>query len=536
MVQMTAADQAIVKALPGNSQCCDCGMKNPQWASVSFGNVFCLECSGVHRYVEREMFCVIVVVDHTCARSMFVLAFYKWVATERTARPPPNVPGFFQGNNLYTWGIVGRWSKTRLTLRYICHKKCSSLGVHISFVRSIAMDSWTDAQLALMKTGGNAACNDYLQKQGIGPRTPIKQKYESDVAQLYKLVLKARVEGKPEPTVLPPKPAPKTPVVMAPAQPAGSTDVNGMERLVGETDQQYVARQTRLREEAKARMQAKFGNSGMSGGGRMQGIGSDSSYNPNGSGSGIDVDSLVTGFGTALSSMRQSVSGIIQEDQVQSLKKSGASFWGQFANTVSNVASSVTGPDDSDGLAGLQRQVAAQKPTNSVYAGFGSDTYNNNNSGTRASPHRPPPPSSSSSFTSGSGSAFLQEAQGLPGEDRNGIERLTGESDEQYVMRQTRLREEARARMAAKFGNSATMTGVGSNSMSAGMGSMSTPSHTVPQSAPSSGNMNFAMPPPHSSNIRSAPSSGNAPTNFPRPKSPPKSQVNSNDFFSTFGA
>jgi ADP-ribosylation factor GTPase-activating protein 1 len=55
MVQMTVADQAIVKSLPGNSQCCDCGMKNPQWASVSFGNVFCLECSGVHRYVSKRL-------------------------------------------------------------------------------------------------------------------------------------------------------------------------------------------------------------------------------------------------------------------------------------------------------------------------------------------------------------------------------------------------------------------------------------------------------------------------------------------------
>jgi Putative GTPase activating protein for Arf len=49
MSQMSFQEQAIVKALPGNDKCAECGMKNPQWASVSFGTVFCLECSGVHR-------------------------------------------------------------------------------------------------------------------------------------------------------------------------------------------------------------------------------------------------------------------------------------------------------------------------------------------------------------------------------------------------------------------------------------------------------------------------------------------------------
>lgn len=52
MVQMNASDQAVLKAMPGNAKCADCGMKNPQWASVPFGIVFCLDCSGVHRYVE----------------------------------------------------------------------------------------------------------------------------------------------------------------------------------------------------------------------------------------------------------------------------------------------------------------------------------------------------------------------------------------------------------------------------------------------------------------------------------------------------
>lgn len=45
----------------------------------------------------------------------------------------------------------------------------------------------------------------------------------------------------------------------------GPPDPNGMERLPGESDADYVARQTRLRDEAKARMAAKFGGGGMGG-------------------------------------------------------------------------------------------------------------------------------------------------------------------------------------------------------------------------------------------------------------------------------
>lgn len=58
------------------------------------------------------------------------------------------------------------------------------------------MDSWTPAQLQLMKLGGNQKCQSYLSSNGVLPSTPIKQKYESDVAQLYKVKLKARSEGK----------------------------------------------------------------------------------------------------------------------------------------------------------------------------------------------------------------------------------------------------------------------------------------------------------------------------------------------------
>jgi hypothetical protein len=222
-----------------------------------------------------------------------------------------------------------------------------------------------------------------------------------------------------------------------------------------------VARQTRLREEARARMAAKFGNSGMGGGGgggggRMQGIGSDPNYNPNGNNGGgdFDVNSLVTGFGSILGSAVSTAKSLADENTVRAIKTTGASFWGGLTSTVSQAASTITAPDagGADGLADLQRQVAAQKPSVSKYSGFGSTAAAAPAAGQR------------SMSAPSSGNSGVQEAPGLPGEDRNGVGRLTGETNDQYVARQTRLRDEARARMAAKFGGGgSSLGGVGSS-------------------------------------------------------------------------
>ena len=76
------------------------------------------------------------------------------------------------------------------------------LGTHLSFVRSIKMDSWSEKQIESMRQGGNEKLNSYLEKNGIDRTTVIQKKYDNDVAQLYKLQVKARVEGEPEPTEL----------------------------------------------------------------------------------------------------------------------------------------------------------------------------------------------------------------------------------------------------------------------------------------------------------------------------------------------
>jgi ADP-ribosylation factor GTPase-activating protein 1 len=409
------------------------------------------------------------------------------------------------------------------------------LGVHISFVRSIAMDSWSDKQMALMKGGGNAACNNYLKERGIDARTPIREKYDNDHAQLYKEVLKARIAGLPEPTVLPPK-APKSGNNNRPASGGaptgisggGGTDPNGMERLAGENDQQYIARQTRLTQEAKARMASKFGGGGakkmggVGSGGSMQGIGSNPNYNPNGGGAGYDMDSVTSAFGSAFSSVGSivgNVSSIVRDEQTKAaVSNSVGGFWNSLSSSVSNVASSIAAPDGGDdGLADLQRQFHSNRPQQSKYGGFGSDQKSgsggsSNNWNTSSTP--------TVGGAAPMGGSNVGEAPGLPTEDRNGIERLTGENDEQYVARQTRLRDEAKARMAAKFG--------GGGLSSAGSASY--------QPSPSSGS---SSAPPSSGNfggVAKAPVSGNSSrgSNTPSRKNS-KDSFSGDDFFSSFG-
>lgn len=40
---------SILREIPGNDLCAECGAREPDWASLNLGILMCIECSGVHR-------------------------------------------------------------------------------------------------------------------------------------------------------------------------------------------------------------------------------------------------------------------------------------------------------------------------------------------------------------------------------------------------------------------------------------------------------------------------------------------------------
>eukprot|EP00924_Labyrinthula_sp_SR-Ha-C_P013785 augustus_masked-scaffold_5-processed-gene-13.12-mRNA-1 protein AED:0.30 eAED:0.54 QI:0/-1/0/1/-1/1/1/0/346 len=170
--QMPRGIQAEIRRKPLNNICSDCENKNPQWASVSYGTLFCLECSGKHR----------------------------------------------------------------------------GLGVHLSFVRSITMDSWTEKQIELMRLGGNEQLIKFFESHGVKKETPIVQKYNTPAAELYRRILIAKYNKEPIPNDL--------------KQPT-SQQVNSTEGNISE--QEYIRRELKKREEARERLKQKFGAQGLKG-------------------------------------------------------------------------------------------------------------------------------------------------------------------------------------------------------------------------------------------------------------------------------
>ncbi len=342
------------------------------------------------------------------------------------------------------------------------------------------MDSWTPAQIGLMNAGGNDKCNSFLQSKGVPKTASIKEKYESDAAALYKEVLKARAEGRPEPTELVKK-APKKAAAASMGGVAGgggggggggSNDPNGMERLMGETDEQYIARQTRLREEARKRMAAKFGSSGMNGKRTMGGVGS--SPHPSQSSSSFNMDALgdtlssglgtaASGFSSAFSFAKETVNSTSSKYSAKDVSNMGMGLWNSLSSGAKEVANTMNldtstlsmgsmSSSGGDGLSALQQRMQRERSARSGgvnYSGFGSDSMSNSMNSTDNTGIGNGTTNMNGSNMQSTRVATTSASTAQSNNDPNSVAPLEGETNEQYMERQVRIRNEAKAKLAA---------------------------------------------------------------------------------------
>lgn len=67
-----------------------------------------------------------------------------------------------------------------------CSGNHRSLGVNISYIKSVVLDKWNDNQVATMLSGGNTKLADLLEEYEVGSDTDFKTLYNSKLMDFYR--------------------------------------------------------------------------------------------------------------------------------------------------------------------------------------------------------------------------------------------------------------------------------------------------------------------------------------------------------------
>ena len=98
-----------------------------------------------------------------------------------------------------------KWSSINNGI-FLC-LKCAgihrNLGVNISLIRSLQIDSWDEKQILFLKKGGNEKLKNFLNEYNITSNNSIDEKYKSKASDYYRKNLRNEVEKELNPNFLP---------------------------------------------------------------------------------------------------------------------------------------------------------------------------------------------------------------------------------------------------------------------------------------------------------------------------------------------